>query len=200
MEPRFNTTYFYRFENTKNSDEEFNQIHKNLKLHLSYATSNANGLVNKNSLLEYRKECENIETVKYTIYSLNFTHLVFKIKTAILNSNNIVINISPNQVELEEAHKKAVSTLSPTQNELLFLNAINFDSECNLKFLLKDIAKYILLSNYGLIDFQTFKYSITKEKIQKSLLSFNEKLENSSISQPIIEKKEKEKRESCIIC
>ncbi|MBA3604124.1 MAG: hypothetical protein H0W50_10920, partial [Parachlamydiaceae bacterium] len=80
MIPRFNSTYYGRLESTPNPQIFYEEKNHELKLHLSFATSNAKKFEANNVLFELRNEHEIIESVKNNIDSLNFTYLVYNIK------------------------------------------------------------------------------------------------------------------------
>jgi hypothetical protein len=92
---------------------------------------------------------------------IKFSYLVFKIKNDILNQNcrNSLYCIL--EIEnIEQAHKKAVEILSPTDNELLFLKAIIFDPKSNLYQLIDDLKQKILMNSYVFVNFELFKNTI----------------------------------------
>ena len=182
MEPRFNSTYYIRID-SKNPSAEYSQINNSLRQYLSYA--------NKNNI-------ENNE-IKNNLYQLEFTYSVVKIKNYILMRDNTPFIIPSENEYFEAAHKKGKEFLlpliakNPTQNELLFLTAFKFDKKSTLKVIHPEIANIILMSNYCLLDFETFKHSISKVKNQ-SIVKLNSIVKNPIVTQ------EKPKSEFCIIC
>ncbi len=226
MTPRFNSTYYYSFENSPTPQAVYEEKNHTLKLHLSFANYNAKEFEVNNSLFELRNECDIIESLKTNLDSLNFTHLVFNIKNTLLNPDIETTLISPTHDFLMSAHKKAVEIflptasqndelpkprITPTQNELLFISGFKFDQKCNLKMLLlPEIAQNILMSN-NLFNFKNFKYSISKMKYQSPIIEFNAKVEKRMYLHPKVEilapvekkaeiKKSAKNDNACIIC
>ncbi len=96
-------------------------------------------------------------------FELESSYLALKVKSFILDPINENI-FSINDIHLEKAHEKAIPNIigilkNPTQNDLLFLLGSKFDSESTLKVLISDIVKNIIMIQYSLLNFKTFKFS-----------------------------------------